>query len=82
MWNVTFSLQGIIVSCGEDAIAKMWCKKDGSLLGEVRVHYCQLLWSIDVHKNLTLIGCNDGTAKLWNIRSKIIHSISEELIGT
>ena len=80
VWNVTFSSQGV-VSCGEDATAKIWSQIDGSLLGEVRVHYCQSLWSIDVHNDLTLIGGNDGTAKLWNLRSKIIRTVDDFVPG-
>jgi WD40 repeat protein len=76
VWNVAFSSRGI-VSCGEDAVAKIWCEIDGSLVGEVRVHYCQSLWSIDVHSSLALIGCNDGTAKLWNLCSTIIRTMDD-----
>lgn len=76
VWNVAFSSLGV-VSCGEDATAKIWCLEDGSVLSELRVHYCQSLWSIDVHDNLTLIGCNDGTAKLWDLDVSIVRKVNE-----
>ena len=80
VWRIIFSSQGVI-SCGEDAAAKIWCKNDGSLLGEFRVHNCQSLWSIDVRDNLALVGCNDGTAKLWIPNSRIIHACDESSIA-
>jgi len=80
VWNVAFSSQGVI-SCGEDAAAKIWCTDDGTLLGEVRVHNCQSLWSIDVRNNFALIGCNDGTAKVWDLDTRVIHTVDEDMIG-
>ena len=80
VWSLAFSQQGI-VSCGEDAAAKVWCEEDGSLLGEVRIHNCQSLWSIDIRDNLVLIGCNDGTAKLWDLRNKIIYRTDGDAVG-
>jgi WD40 repeat protein len=77
VWNVAFSPLGLI-SCGEDATAKIWDLDNGYLLGELHVHNCQCLWSIDVRDTLALIGCNDGSTKLWDLRRKIVRKIDEK----
>lgn len=81
VWTVAFSPFGL-VSCGEDATAKIWDLGSGSLLGELHVHNCQCLWSIDVRDTLALIGCNDGSAKLWDLRCRIVRKIDSEDFGT
>ena len=77
VWCVAFSPVGL-VSCGEDATAKIWDLSSGSLLGEMHLHNNQCLWSIDVRDTLALIGCNNGSAKLWDLRCRIVRKIDSE----
>lgn len=77
VWSVAFSSMGLI-STAEDASAKIWDLERGSQIGEIRSYSCQSLWKVAVYKNWALIGGNDGSAKLYDLRSKVERRVNHD----
>eukprot|EP00547_Thalassionema_nitzschioides_P003468 CAMPEP_0194203728 /NCGR_PEP_ID=MMETSP0156-20130528/3421_1 /TAXON_ID=33649 /ORGANISM="Thalassionema nitzschioides, Strain L26-B" /LENGTH=1108 /DNA_ID=CAMNT_0038929535 /DNA_START=75 /DNA_END=3401 /DNA_ORIENTATION=+ len=77
VWNVCFSCEGL-VSTGEDGTSRLWDNLNGEQLGQIRNYASQSIWSIDVCNNFALLGTNDGSVKIWNLRCKTTHALGTE----
>ena len=76
VWDCAFaSSLGMLVSCGEDSIVRMWDVANGGRpVAAVKGFNCLSVWSIDVDdtEGLAITGGNDGSTKIWQLKDQII----------
>jgi WD40 repeat protein len=72
VWRVHFcpSLH-VLLSTAEDGTARVWSLETGKQQVELHVATCQSLWSIDVCESIAVLGGNDGTVALVDLKSHI-----------
>ena len=85
VWDVSFAQlphvsELILVSCGEDGTARVWTplQSEKEATRPLRGHRCESVWSIDVLESLVVTGGNDGTAKVYDLESRLRSSMTDE----
>ena len=76
VWDCAFAPKsGMIISCAEDSTVRLWnMKQEGTPVATLKGFNCLNAWCVDVDadEDLAAAGGNDGTAKLWNLRTQAV----------
>ena len=85
VWDVSFAqlplVSGfVVVSSGEDGTARVWnpLLSDKEVTPPLRGHRCESVWSIEVCESLVVTGGNDGTAKVYDLESRLRLNMTDE----